>query len=342
MSDEEHGQGHKEQPIIIKKIKKGGHGHHGGAWKVAYADFVTAMMAFFIVMWILAASNEATKEAINEYFNDPGAFDIFTGSRIPVQLEDGINLNLTGEKVRKEGKGKDGSKGKVGWATVIGEPQIVDNLDEVDNKNVVVLMDSTKQAVWEQSKVDSIKERRILENVNETIKNQIHEMMTERPDLREILSSVEAIETQDGLLIELIESRDALFFQVGSARLNPEAIKILRQIGQVIGPLPNNIEIEGHTDSRKYSSGSSYDNYNLSSDRANAARQVLKDVVREGQIIKVSGLADSQLKNEHDPFDVSNRRVSILVRQTDLNKIYKENLAKAEALEKLNAEEGEE
>lgn len=332
MADEETGHSHKEQPIIIKKIKKGGHGHHGGAWKVAYADFVTAMMAFFIVMWILAASNEATKKAITEYFSDPGAFNIISGEKIPIMKSDEINLIIKGAKGKGKDKG-DGSgpsdiKEKVGWG--VGMAGDAEDIEKYKDKAKIILVDSNDMKKLNKAKIDSIKHLKNVEKASKEIRKSIQEVLSGNPDIKEILSSIRIEMTSEGLRIELIESKDAMFFEVGSARIKPEAEKILKKIAEQISPLPNEVEIEGHTDSRQYGKNAAYTNWELSSDRANAARRVLMNYLWDGQITKVTGFADMRLRNQGNPFDISNRRVSILVKQMDTKKLISGQNSKTE------------
>lgn len=291
MADDNEQSGHKEQPIIIKKIKKGGHGgHHGGAWKVAYADFVTAMMAFFIVMWILASSEEV-KEQVSGYFQDPGAFNFVTGKRtIP------IDLGLTPE--RNKGEGKDNGK----EAFVI----------EFEKKT----MDTIEAESLYKALADSALAAKRVEVIGEKIKEEIENQLTAKPELKDIISSIKIEMTHEGLRIELIESTESLFFEVGSSILRKEAIDILRKLALEIGKLPNDVEIEGHTDSRAFKSKAIYSNWELSSDRANSARRLLESAgLWAGQAVKVTGFADRKLRNPGNPFDVSNRRVSILIKQ---------------------------
>ncbi len=298
MSEEQ--QHPKEQPIIIKKIKKGGgHGHHGGAWKVAYADFVTAMMAFFIVMWILASS-EQVKQSVSEYFNHPDRFDIFTGEKksgpLPIDIEIGQSTN------NKKGEGKDKS----------------------DNSSIISfdkqMADTLFNKILEKAKQDSIEASKRVEEIGSQLQKKFENMMTEKPELKKILSSIKIEMTKDGLRIELIETTESLFFEVGSAKIRPEALNVLKQLAVEIGKLPNYVEIEGHTDSRSYNTKTGYNNWDLSSDRALAARRVLDmNGLWDGQIIRVTGFADKKLRNPNNPFDASNRRISILVKQLSAN-----------------------
>jgi len=297
-------QHHKEQPIIIKKVKKGGgHGHHGGAWKVAYADFVTAMMAFFIVMWILASSEEV-KQKVAEYFQHPDRFDIFTGERKTGPLPVDIELGSTS----KQGEGQ--SKQKKDFFIKFDR----------SSKDTINMNFITK------AMQDSIEAMRRVEEVETTLKKKFSNLLTERPDLEKLLSSIKIEMTKEGLRIELIESTESLFFEVGSAKLRAEAINILKALAQEIGKLPNYVEVEGHTDSRAYSTKTGYNNWDLSTDRALAARRILDTSgLWDGQIIKVTGFADKKLRNPENPFDASNRRISILIKQISASQFISNN-----------------
>ncbi len=308
MADDNQGQSsHKEQPIIVKKIKKGGHGgHHGGAWKVAYADFVTAMMAFFIVMWILASS-ETVKEAVTAYFQEPGAFSYVTGKRtVPIKIE-------VLPKKDKPGSGEGTNNNNQGAMSI--------SFSEIEKDS---LLNAVSEKMKEQAILDSIKAHENIKKMGDELKKQFVEEMMKRPEMKDILSSIKIEMTKEGLRIELIESKESLFFQVGSAKLSPQALDILRVLGERIGTFPNNVEIEGHTDARQYGKNAAYTNWDLSADRANSARRTLKDYFWEGQIDKVSGFADRKLRNPANPFDVSNRRVSILIKQLTATDFLKE------------------
>ncbi len=301
MAEEE--QQHKEQPIIIKK--KGGHGdhpHHGGAWKVAYADFVTAMMAFFIVMWILASSEE-TKKAVSAYFEDPGAFSFITGkSTSPVNL----NINIQ-KKGPGKGKGKGKGEGKGGGG-------FFDFTEE--------MADSVASKLIQRAMNDSALAAEKVKSLGDKFEKYWDKLKTQKPDLQHLLNSITIEFSDEGLRIELIESEENMFFQIGSAKLKKNAIDLLKNLAYEIGKLPNHVEIEGHTDSRGYGKGSSFTNWDLSTQRANAARKVMMDgdLLWPGQVTKVTGFADRKLRNKDNPFDVTNRRVSILVKQINSEK----------------------
>src|SRR5580692_2716220 len=231
------------KPIIVIK-KKGGHGgHHGGAWKVAYADFVTAMMALFIVLWLLGSS-EKVKKAVGGYFRDP------TG---------------TAEKVGSDMQG-------------VGE-------------NFVVTKDNMDQ-----------------------IKDQLEKTIREVPDFEKLKNNIDMTVTNEGLRIELTESATGIFFDSGSSKISNDGNELLSALAGELGKLPNTIAMEGHTDSKPYSAASTYTNWELSSDRANAARRLmLQHGIRTDQVTQVRGFADQRLRKKENPLDPSNRRISLIV-----------------------------
>jgi chemotaxis protein MotB len=252
----------KIQPIIIKK-KKGGHaGHHGGAWKVAYADFVTAMMALFIVLWIVGQSKQV-KEYVSQYFRDPGAFWENTkgGGAMNTQMMMG-----------PEHPGKGMSKSEEARLKTAGDS----------------IMAELKKA----------------------------------PDLAELTKRVKIDVVKEGLRIEILESSNECNFDVGTSHLKAEAEKTLKIIAGEVSKLPNHVILEGHTDSRQYSRVDGYTNFELSADRANAARRVLvTSGVGADKIDEVRGCADSRLHNPQDPLDASNRRIAIIIKFVEGNPV---------------------
>jgi len=280
-----------EQPIIIKKKKSGDHhGHHGGAWKVAYADFVTAMMAFFLVMWILGLSPD-NRQRIASFFRDPGLFSFLTGKKIP------LDQNLTAGSYDTKGN----------------NPGTQDSYIEAQKKWEQAILDTLAQKIREQAYRDSVEAAQKLAAAAEVIKARLSELARE-PRFAELLQNMELTLSQEGLRIELLEKKESVFFEVGSARLRPAAIKLLASIAPLLKQLPNPIVLEGHTDSRQYPNSNGYSNWELSADRANSARKVLEsNGIPPARISGVYGFADRRLKNPLNPFDVVNRRVSILV-----------------------------
>jgi chemotaxis protein MotB len=233
----------EKRPIIIVK-KKGGHGgHHGGAWKVAYADFVTAMMALFIVLWLLNSSKQI-QEAVGGYFKDP------TGTSKKV----GSNMVGAGE-------------------------------------NFVLNKDNMPK-----------------------LKDQLQQAMKQMSDFEKLKNHIEMTVTTEGLRIELSESATGTFFDSGSPKLNSDGQELLIMLGQELGKLPNKISIEGHTDSKPYAPSATYGNWELSTDRANAARRILQaNGIRADQVTQIRGFADQRLRKTDAPLDPANRRISLIV-----------------------------
>lgn len=258
--------------IVIKRARKrGGHeAHHGGAWKVAYADFVTAMMALFIVLWIVA-NNVTIRASVADYFRDPGA------------MHKGSSGVLSGNNIMRP----------FSESSPLQAPSNPHQAQPADEK----------AGSPQQAEMDKLREEG--EKLIKTI--------AAIPDLAKFKDQIQITLTKEGLRIELIEQSEGLFFDIGSARLKPDAAQLLRLIAARIGAFPNDVTIEGHTDSRPYVRAG-YNNWDLSSDRANAARRVLEENgIRERQITGVNGYADRRLKNPAKPLDFSNRRVTILV-----------------------------
>jgi chemotaxis protein MotB len=244
------------QPVIVIK-KKGRHaGHHGGAWKVAYADFVTAMMAFFLVMWLVGQS-KAVKAGVAGYFRDPGAFETKGGKSI-----------LPGGTGPSESTAEEAAKSA-----------------------------TAERAALERS-VGHIRER--LDGV---------------PEFKTLRKQIEFTITSEGLRIDLLEASKSSFFDSGSSGMRTETERILAIIARELGTLDNSIILEGHTDSHQYASSDHYTNWELSADRANAARRVMeREGLKPTQIVSVRGHADRQLRVASDPLDPRNRRVSVLVK----------------------------
>jgi chemotaxis protein MotB len=247
------------QPIIVKRKKAGHHGHHGGAWKVAYADFVTAMMAFFLVMWLVGQSKEV-KSAVAGYFRDPGIFD--------------------------QAK----SDGPIAGGDLRLDPQAAPPADA-----------GTGLAEGERAALEDTAKR-------------IKQRLADAPDLRSLGRQIDIQVTRDGLRIELVDAESQTFFASGSAALATGTEKVLELIARELGGLKNSIVIEGHTDSRPYAVTDIYSNWELSADRANAARRVMeRGGLQAGQVRGVRGYADRQLRVGGEPLDPRNRRVSVIV-----------------------------
>jgi chemotaxis protein MotB len=234
-------------PIIIKKVAAHG-GHHGGAWKVAYADFVTAMMALFIVLWLLNSSKQV-QEAVGGYFKDPTGNSKMVGSSMRGA---GQNLDLRKEDMKK---------------------------------------------------------------IKELLEKQVKSL----PDFEKLKKHIDMTITTEGLRIELTEAESGTFFEIGSAVPSSSGVELLRALAEEVGKLPNQVSVEGHTDSKPYSGGlSGYSNWELSVDRSNAARRIMQSSgLQTGQVSQVRGFADQRPRIKGNAADPANRRISLIVQYLD-------------------------
>ncbi|MGH9593743.1 MAG: flagellar motor protein MotB [Bryobacteraceae bacterium] len=231
-------------PVIVIRRKTGHGGHHGGAWKVAYADFVTAMMALFIVLWLMNTS-EQVKKAISAYFSDPSGIGKQTGSA----------TTGTGETV---------------------------SIAKDDMAN---------------------------------LKEKLQLALKKSPEFEKLKDYIAMTVTGEGLRVEMLESEHGTFFESGKAVPTDMGEELIQSLAKELGQLPNDILIEGHTDSKPFGRGASYSNWELSTDRANAARRVMESSgLRPGQVIQVRGFADHDLRDKSAPEAASNRRISVIVR----------------------------
>ncbi len=236
-----------KNPIIIIRKRRPHATHQGGAWKVAYADFVTAMMSLFIVLWLMNTSDHVRK-AVAGYFNDPRGRTSDLGSD-----RRGANDNL---------------------------PVTKDNIQQ--------------------------------------LKERLEKSIRQMNDLKALSNQIEITVTPEGLRIELLESKNGTFFDSGSSTLNATGRELLTLLARQLGSVPNQISIEGHTDSQPYSAGGNYGNWELSSDRANAARRLMQESgLRSNQVSQVRGYADQHLRLPQSPLDPSNRRISLIVQYLD-------------------------
>lgn len=253
-----------QQPIIVKKVKKVVGGHHGGSWKVAFADFMTAMMAFFLVMWILGLDQE-TRSLIAGYFQDPFNFQKEARGNSLATI---LNQN-DGEKGGDQGGVSDGHEAKK--------------------------RDGEIQEITE-------------------IEAKVREAVQSVPELKGQAENVELQVTDEGLSISLMEGAGSVFFETGSAVVRPVARKLFLKLGSILQASKHSLIIDGHTDAKQYAPGATYDNWNLSQDRA----QSTLDVMREGGltqqfVLAVRGFADRRLRVPENPLHFSNRRVTILL-----------------------------
>ncbi len=287
------------QPIIVKKIKKAAHaGHHGGSWKVAYADFVTAMMAFFLLLWLLSSTSQETLSGVADYFENPSAINAAGGTSTSM-IELGSNIDSS--------KG-DGDQGR--------ESDSFEYYSEA----------------FEQMETDKL----------EALKAKIEDVIENTPSITEYNDQILIEITEEGLHIQIIDENNRPMFDRGSAELKSYAKKILREISPILNTIQNKMSISGHTDAKRYTHNDTYSNWELSSDRANAAR---RELVRAGtpssKIARIEGLASRFLLKPDKPTDPANRRIDILMlKKKSEDSLYREKGVEPEPMtpeeQKLN------
>ncbi|MGE3539111.1 MAG: flagellar motor protein MotB [Candidatus Tectimicrobiota bacterium] len=276
-----------QQPIIKKVVKKGHGGHHGGAWKVAYADFVTAMMAFFMVMWLVASSPQETREVVADYFRNPGVFHTTGagGRKIAPVMPDPTASG-------------DGGTYNTPPGASPGMPQV---------KEAVL---SPREALVDILRVQQQSQQDTLKQVGEHLQTRL----ASSPELQRLKDQVAIEINDDGLRIELLDREGFSFFEVGSAQFKSEAAAVIRAIANEIRGLSNAVVVEGHTDSRPFTSKSNRSNWELSTDRAHSARRLLEAFnVQSERIAQVRGYANRKLRYPTEPYDVRNRRISFAI-----------------------------
>jgi len=281
------------RPIIIVKRRVNKPGHHGGAWKVAYADFVTAMMAFFMVMWLVASVTKEQRAALFEYFHNPSMERGKSVKAAPGQAGPGG----ASTSVIDLGGGLD--------ATRHADPEKKEGLGES-----VATVSDQKPAGAERA-VDEAQERKRLESLEDDLRAAIEKSQALEPFKDQLLLDI----TPEGLRIQIVDKQNRPMFDSGSSMLKDYTVAILRELPVYLNSVPNRISISGHTDAKPFASrGGSYSNWELSADRANAARRALQagglDPDRSARVV---GLASSVLFDRDDPMNPINRRISIIV-----------------------------
>jgi chemotaxis protein MotB len=292
--------------IVIKRVKKGGHGgHHGGAWKVAYADFVTAMMAFFLLMWLINTTTPEQKRGIADYF---AAQNISKSSS-------GAGGVLAGKVFGQEGARAGGSVSAMNKMT---PPKPKDEtLSKTSGQAKGGSTESQGTAAQSQEKSDDKMERQMPSEEHrlfEQAMQSLRQAMAQMPDIAELSRNIMMTETPEGLNIQLVDESGQAMFQPGTATLYPKSRLLLQQVAKIVDRLPNRIAITGHTDAAKFAGAGGVTNWELSAARANAARAVLDaEGIDTDRIFQVSGKAGSDPLLPDDPYASSNRRIGILL-----------------------------
>lgn len=261
-------------PIIVKKITVVAAGHHGGAWKVAYADFVTAMMAFFLLLWLLGATNEKQRKGIADYFTP------------------------TLVKLRQESAG---SNGMLGGSSITDADNYPNRAGQTGNRTITIPRDMTGGPKEAADRMKQMQEK--------LTKKLVEAKLPQR-----IAKQVRLIDTSDGIRIDLVDDADFAMFQLGTTVLTGDAAQLLKAIGAVIAPEPGSVSIRGHTDALPWRAQTGVNNWSLSAGRAEATRQaLLRQGIAEGRYRKIEGVADREPLIREQPQDPRNRRISILL-----------------------------
>jgi chemotaxis protein MotB len=280
------GDAKKLQPIIIKRVKKGGHAAHGGAWKIAYADFVTAMMAFFLMMWLIGSTTEGDRKGIADYFSTPLKLAMLGG---------GSGAGDASSVVKGGGEDFTRSAGQVKRGDV-----------EAPTRSVNLQALKAEQVRAERARLEKLKE-------------DIERKIDSNEKLKALKSQIRLDMTREGLRIQIVDANNRPMFASGSAVVQPYMRDLLQEIGTILAEVPNRLTLEGHTDAQAFGNGVlGYTNWELSSDRANASRrELMVGGLPETRVMRVQGLAASVPFDKNDPVAPVNRRISIIVMNRD-------------------------
>lgn len=298
-----------KRPIVIKRIKKVAGGHHGGAWKIAYADFVTAMMAFFLLMWLLGSTSKGDLEGISEYFKTP----------LKVALMGGSGSGDSSSIIKGGGQDLTRSEGQVKSGELDPEKKII-NLKAANEERI---RNETKQ------EIEKLKE----------LKSKIQAAIESNKKLNEFKKQILLDLTTEGLRIQIVDEKNRPMFRSGSAQLEDYTRDILREIGLMLNDMPNKVSLSGHTDATAYATaGGRYSNWELSADRANASRrELITGGLLDEKIVRVVGLSSAVLFDKDQPQNPINRRISIIV----MNKKAEEAAGQDGGTVQLDAENGD-
>jgi chemotaxis protein MotB len=268
------------RPIVVKRVKKGHGGGHGGAWKIAYADFVTAMMAFFLLMWLLGSTTKGDLEGIAQYFKTP----------LKVAMSGGSGSGDSASILQGGGKDLTRRNGQVKHGDVPADKKTYDL--------------AAAKAALQREEAGRL----------QALKSRIELTIDTNPLLKKYKNQLLLDITSEGLRIQITDEKNRPMFQLAKAELEPYTRDILRVIGSVLNDVPNKIGLSGHTDATPYMSDAGYSNWELSADRANASRRELViGGMKDDKVLRVVGLASAAPLNREDPFEPVNRRISIIV-----------------------------
>ena len=265
------------RPIIVKKITVVEGGHHGGAWKVAYADFVTAMMAFFLLLWLLGATSEKQRKGLADYFTP------------------------TLVKLKQESAG---SNGMLGGSSITDADNYPNRAGQTGNKALTIPLDTTGGA-----KEGAERARRV-----QAMQQRLEKKLEQNQRIARLARQVRMVDTAQGIRIDLVDDADFSMFQLGTTVLTGDAAELLKVLGQVVNGEPGELTIRGHTDALPWKGGLGANNWSLSAGRAEATRQaLLRDGIAEDRFRRIEGVADREPLVQNNPQDPRNRRISILL-----------------------------
>jgi chemotaxis protein MotB len=289
-----------ERPIIIKRIKKSGGGHHGGAWKVAYADFVTAMMAFFLLLWLLSTTTEEQKKAIGNYFKPTIAISSTSSTTVAVMDGQSQVMETTAGGAAAEVDIEEDGTGQTGDGT--GETEAEEVAAAAQGEKPIDAQEA--EAALKAAETKKFEE----------VKQQIQQVIDETPDLSGLRDNLQVDQTPEGLRIQLLDKEKESMFASGSAEMADKSRQLLALVAQAVRGMPNKLAISGHTDATPFVGAGGRTNWELSSDRANAARRVLvENGVDPTHVQNVVGRADTDPFVKENPNDPQNRRISIVL-----------------------------
>ena len=287
------------RPIVVKRIKKAAHGHHGGAWKIAYADFVTAMMAFFLLMWLLSVSSKEQLKGISEYFQTP----------LKVALFGGEGFGDTSSVIKGGGMDPTKSVGQDNQRDLVVPPP--EGSPDVGAPAPPLAADAPPAPEEPDERVLEQRETARLE----ALKSELIKAIDTDPLLEQFRHQILLDVVSEGLRVQIVDEKNRPMFSTGSAQLQPHTRSILREVGRVLNQVPNRISLAGHTDARPYAGGErGYSNWELSADRANASRrELIAGGMTDDKIMRVVGLGSAVPMVTADPQSAANRRISIVV-----------------------------
>lgn len=265
------------RPIIVKKITVVEGGHHGGAWKVAYADFVTAMMAFFLLLWLLGATSEKQRKGLADYFTP------------------------TLVKLKQESAG---SNGMLGGSSITDADNYPNRAGQTGNKALTIPLDTTGGA-----KEGAERARRV-----QAMQQRLEKKLEQNQRIARLARQVRMVDTAQGIRIDLVDDADFSMFQLGTTVLTGDAAELLKVLSQVVSGEPGELTIRGHTDALPWKGGLGANNWSLSAGRAEATRQaLLREGIAEDRFRRIEGVADREPLVQNNPQDPRNRRISILL-----------------------------